>query len=30
MLDSKEALIKDARAQGYKPEILEKVYQDYF
>lgn len=27
MLTSKEALLKDAKTQGYKPEILEKVYR---
>jgi len=27
MPNSREALIKDARMQGYKPEILEKVYR---
>ena len=27
MLISKEALLKDAKARGYKPEILEKVYR---
>lgn len=27
MLNSKEALLQDARNLGYKPEILEKVYR---
>ena len=27
MLTSKEALLKDARDKGYKPEILEKVHR---
>jgi len=27
MLTSKEALLKEAKEKGYKPEILEKVYR---